>query len=363
MRQRLSACLTLALLIWASERAQAQCAGQASTPEAAADCAARGIPQDKIATLDPARRYTLAELVDIAEHNNPRTRVAWELAKQKADQLGVARSAYYPILAALASFSDQRILEPFPKPLSPVGYSLFELPTLQPEVEIEYTIFDFGRRAAKVDAATAEKLASGANFIQINQEVAFRVSVAYYNLLTAQERLQAAQETLKTDQTTQDASEAQLNNGRATLPDVLNARAETAQSQFDLEAADGDEKIARVTLTEAIGVEPSPNIAIDGQENVPLPGSLAMSIDALIDRALAGRPESHGASRGNPGGGSRYPSRQGRISAQGRGFRRCRQHHFVAAVARRSPWFHQPIHLCGVSGCGMAHHRWGPAEE
>jgi len=37
------------------------------------------------------------------------------------------------------------------------------------------------------------------------------------------------------------------------LPDVLNARAETAQAIFDLEQADGDEKIARVTLTEAIG--------------------------------------------------------------------------------------------------------------
>jgi outer membrane protein len=269
----------------------AQCAGQASTPEAAADCTARGIPQDKIASLDPAHRYTLAELVDIAEHNNPRTRVAWELAKQRADQLGIARSAYYPILAALASFSDQRVLEPFPKPLSPVGYTIFELPALQPEATVEYTIFDFGRRAAKVAAATAEKLAAGANFIQVNQEVAFRVSVGYYNLLTAQERLQAAQETLKTNQTTQDASEAQLSNGRATLPDVLNARAETAQSRFDLEAADGDEKIARVTLTEAIGVEPSPNISIEGQENVPLPGSLTMSIEALIDRAMAGRPD------------------------------------------------------------------------
>ncbi len=279
------------LLVCFSGRVLAQCAGQASSPESVADCAARAIPLDKIATLDPARRYTLAELVDIAEHNNPRTRVAWERAKQQADQLGVARSAYYPVLAALAAFADQRILEPFPKPLSPTGYTVFELPTLQPEVTVDYTLFDFGRRSAKVDAATAEKLAAGANFIQVNQDVAFRVSASYYNLITAQERLQAAQETLKTAQTTQDASEAQLNNGRATLPDVLNARAETAQSRFDLESADGDEKIARVTLTEALGVEPSPNVAIDGQENAPQPEAVTMSIEALIDRAMAGRPD------------------------------------------------------------------------
>jgi outer membrane protein len=290
-RTLLVTCSVPLLLIWSAKSGLAQCAGTATTPEFAADCAAHGIPVDKIASLDSSRHYTLAELVDIAEHNNPRTRVAWERAKQRADQLGVERSAYYPVLAALASFSDQRVLEPFPKPLSPVGYSLFELPVLQPEVTVEYTIFDFGRRGARVDAATAEKLAAGANFIQVNQDVAFRVSVSYYNLLTAQERLQAALDTLKTAQTTQDASEAQLSNGRATLPDVLNARAETAQSRFDLESADGDEKIARVTLTEAIGVEPSPNIAIDGEENAPRPEALTLSIDALIDRAMAGRPD------------------------------------------------------------------------
>jgi hypothetical protein len=91
-----------------------------------------------------------------------------------------------------------------------------------------------------VDGATAAKLAAGANFIQTNQQVAFNVSSGYYKLLTAQERLQAAQETLKTAQTTQDAAENQLANGRSTLPDVLNARAETAQATFDLESADGE---------------------------------------------------------------------------------------------------------------------------
>jgi outer membrane protein TolC len=230
-------------------------------------------------------------LIDIAEHNNPRTRIVWERAKQKAAQLNVERSAYYPVLAAQAIFADERLINPFPKPLAPRGYVMVEIPTVEPEITLEYLLFDFGKREAKVDAATAQKLAAGANFIQANQEVAFRVSSGYYKLLTAQERLQAAQETLKTAQTTQDAAEHQLDNGRATLPDVLNARAETSQAVFDLESADGDEKIARVALAEVIGVDPSPNIAIDAQKNAPLPESLALSIDALIDRALADRPD------------------------------------------------------------------------
>ncbi len=270
---------------------RAQCAGIASTPGAAADCAAHAIPVDTIAKLDPVHPYTLAELIDIAEHNNPRTRIVWERAKQKADELGIAKSAYYPVLAGVAAFSDERIINPFPKPLAPRGYTMVEIPAVVPEVTLDYLIFDFGKREAKVDAATAGKLAAGAHFIQTNQQVAFSVASAYYKLLTQQERLEAAQQTLKTAQTTQEAAQAQLLNGRSTLPDVLNARAETSQAVFDLESADGDEKIARVTLTEALGVEPSPDITIDGQKNAPLPDALTMPIDALIDRAMTDRPD------------------------------------------------------------------------
>lgn len=157
---------------------------------------------------------------------------------------------------------------------------------------LQYVLFDSGKRKARVDAATAETLAAGANFMQANQDVAFRVASAYYQLVTAEEALQAAKDTLKTAQTTQDAAETQLRNGRSTLPDVLNAaRAETSQAAFDEESADGDVKIARVTLRDAIGVEPSPEITIDAQRSDPLPQSLTPSIDELVDRALADRPD------------------------------------------------------------------------
>src|SRR6201996_8476668 len=168
---------------------------------------------------------------------------------------------------------------------------MVEIPIVRPEVTLQYLIFDFGEREASVGLAKEEEFAAGADVIQENQALAFRVANAYYLLVTAQERLQAAQHTLRTAQTPQDAAENRLNNGLATLPDVLNARAETSQAVFDEESADGDEKIARVTLTEAVGADPSPNITIDSQRSAPLPEELTMSIEALIDRAMQNRPE------------------------------------------------------------------------
>src|SRR5260370_34594288 len=51
----------------------AQCAGIASSPSAAADCAAHAIPVNTVAKLDHAHPYTLAELIDIPQHNAHRT--------------------------------------------------------------------------------------------------------------------------------------------------------------------------------------------------------------------------------------------------------------------------------------------------
>jgi len=73
--------------------------------------------------------------------------------------------------------------------------------------------------------------------------------------------------------------------------DVLQARAETSQAVFDMASAEGNEKVARVALTELIGVEPSPDIKIDSQKDAALPQALSVPIDALIDLAIADRQD------------------------------------------------------------------------
>ena len=281
----------LAIICVCEPRGMTQCSGIASSPDKASSCASHAIPDAKVTAIDPNHSYSLAELIDVGERSNPQTRVAWEHARQTANLLGIEKSEYYPLLAGAALFADQRAINPVPKPLAPRGYTMVEVPVVEPAVTLQYLLLDFGGRKARVDAAKAQALAAGAQFIKANQDLAYTISGDYYALVTAQERLQAATDILKTAQTTQDAAEARLANGRATLPDVLNARADTAQATFDLETADGDEKIARVTLAEAIGVEPSPDISIDAKRNAPLPTALTLPIDQLISRAMADRPD------------------------------------------------------------------------
>src|SRR6266404_6189144 len=52
--------------------------------------------------IGAAKIYSLAELIDLAETQNPETRLAWERARAQPATLGVARSELYPTLAATA---------------------------------------------------------------------------------------------------------------------------------------------------------------------------------------------------------------------------------------------------------------------
>ncbi len=287
----LSVVLLAAGLSFDSLPATAQCVGVVSELSTAATCTSQMQASAGIVTIDPSRPYHLEELIDIAETNNPHARIAWEEAKQAAERAGIARSAYFPKLAGMALFGDQRIINPFPKPLAPLGYVMVEIPAVESGLDLEYTIFDFGKRRSELESSKDLRFAAAATFQRANQDVAYAVVVAYYNLVTAQEKLTAIRQILNTAQTTQGAAEAQLANGRATLPDVLNAKAATAQARYDLETSIGDEAIARVKLREALGVEPSDEITVAKPAASPEAAAVSNSVTTLVEAALHDRPD------------------------------------------------------------------------
>lgn len=255
-------------------------------------CLVRNHAPAQKSEIDASRTYRLEELIDLAEEHNPRTHIAWESAKQSADRLGMARSEYYPHLAALALAGTEREIEPWPRALGATkGYFVADASVVQEGVQLQYTVFDFGRREQKAAAAKAMELAATAVFQRTVQDVAFRVVTSYYNLITAEERLEASRQIDKTAQTTQSAAEAQLENGRTTLPDVLNARAAAAQASYDLEASIGGVDAARVLLRETIGADPSDEIEVEKPEGVPLPAGVVETTAELVAQASRLRPD------------------------------------------------------------------------
>jgi outer membrane protein TolC len=236
--------------------------------------------------VDPVKTYSLAELIDLAESHNPETRLAWERARAQAAALGIVQSELYPTLAAAALSGVEREQVYLTNRFYRQTIAEFRV-----AFDLNYTVFDFGARAGRIDAAKAEVLAANFAFNDTHRNVIYSVEQAYYQLLNATGQEDAAQASLANARTVQQAAEERLNNGLATLPDVLEARSATAQAEYELQSVLGAEEIARGNLATALGTSPTITIHAQPLKELPIPDAAVDSIDLTIDRALAQRPD------------------------------------------------------------------------
>jgi outer membrane protein len=246
------------------------------------------VPPPHVPTFvpDPLKIYTLPELVDIAEQNNPDTRVAWENAKARAADLGVSKASLYPTLAALALAQTYRI-DLFFSP----DYYRQTVGTFSPTLVLDYIIFDFGRRLQVVAISRSNLLAANFLFNDTHRKIIFQVMAAYYRVLNSKGQEDAQEANLKNAQTVQAAAEARLHEGLATLPDVLEARSAAAQADYDLQAAIGATEIAHGDLATALGISPTSRFQVEGIQHLTIPQDLTDTVETSIDRALAQRPD------------------------------------------------------------------------
>jgi outer membrane protein TolC len=235
---------------------------------------------------DPLKIYTLPELVNVAEQSNPETRVAWENAKVRAADLGVSKATLYPTLAALALAQSDRTNIFF----SP-DFIRQTSGTFSPVLVLDYIIFDFGRRLQEVAISRSNLLAANFLFNDTHRKIIFQVMDAYYRVLNSKGQEDAQEANLKNAQTVQAAAEARLNEGLATLPDVLEARSAAAQADYDLQAAIGATEIAHGELANALGISPTSQFQVESIENLTIPQDLTDTVENSIDRALAQRPD------------------------------------------------------------------------
>jgi outer membrane protein len=237
-------------------------------------------------SIDRDKAYSLAELIDLAEAHNPETRVAWENARAEAAVLGIARSELYPALSAVA-------LSGVDRSEVPLGTRFYRHtdPYDQVSLDLNYTILDFGARRGRIAAESARLLAANFGFNDVHRKLIFQVQRAYYRLLDASAQDTAARASLANAQAVQQAAEERLRNGLATLPDVLEARSATAQSQYDLQAVLGAEQSARGDLATALGARAATMIHVEPLSEVPTPDSIGETVEQATDRALNHRPD------------------------------------------------------------------------
>ena len=238
------------------------------------------------ASIDAEHVYGLGELIDIAESNNPTTQAAWNRAKATAASVGIAKSELYPTI--IATVAGRNYLNPL---LLYQSFTKQDLGVFDAGVHLAYTLVDFGARRTEITAAQARLVAANLSFNSEHLILIQQVSEAYFNLLKARGLREAAEVSLNDAKTTETAAQERRNNGLATVPEVLEAKAATAKAAYDLQSAIGAEKVEIGNLARAIATSPLNPLKVEPLDQLRIPDKLDQSVEDAINTAFKDRPD------------------------------------------------------------------------
>jgi outer membrane protein len=218
---------------------------------------------------------TLAQAVERSLGNYPSIRVSQEQMNAAAAGIRLARTAYLPKIDTLAQVNRATrnnvfgVLLPqsvIPSMSGPVigtnnfgtvwGSAVGALVTWEP--------FDFGLRQANVAAASAARAESEAAVKRTQFDVAVATADAYLTLVAAQETVRAAQAGVDRADVIARTITAQVNAQLRPGADQSRAEAELAAARTQLIQAQQAVEIARATLGQFTGIEPSRIAVVNG---------------------------------------------------------------------------------------------------
>lgn len=263
------------------ERWKPQAGSLENGPDLSATVSAAKVTQ----VLVDGREHDLVDLIDAGLRNNPTTRSTWEQARAAAASLGIAESMWLPSLTAQMTAGYWRY--PFPAPQAPIALAGT---TVYPTMNLNWTIFDYGR-SAEVDSSIQQLFAANHTLNRNHQDVAFKIQQAFYGLIAAKARVTAGEATLKQSTRNADSIRKQMENGLATQPEFLMAAQDQARAAYELQGLHGVVMEKEAELAEAMGLRPDMQLHTVPLEKHDLPADSEHSADDIIDSALQNRPD------------------------------------------------------------------------
>jgi len=248
--------------------------------------------------VDLRRAYTLPELIDIAQMNNPLTRTAWNDARKIALAAGIAESTYLPRITASAAgaylTSEGNSSATVSAGNVAVGANTSTSTSARgtiSAVSLQWLLFDFGAREAIIEAAKQASVISNIAFTAAHQQVIYDVSVAFYLNAAARARAATAAQSLRNAQAVEAAANDRYRNSIGTVIEVSQARQATAQARLVVVQATGGAQNTYLNLISAMGISPLTKLRIADVSRRSLSPNMATSVERIISTALARRPD------------------------------------------------------------------------
>jgi outer membrane protein len=141
--------------------------------------------------------------------------------------------------------------------------------------DLNWMLFDFGRTGASVDRADANAALSRENAATTREDVVFVATVAFYNVLRAEQTLEFQKENLRQQESLYRQASAFYEAGVRAKIDVVRAEANLYDARAQLSQAENGLRVARITLLQRTGVDGPAGFQLSGALPVhSLPGTL-----------------------------------------------------------------------------------------
>jgi outer membrane protein len=240
--------------------------------------------QTPTARTDAVRFDSLAALTEHALRERPDSRAAWLGIQAEAARLDVATAANWPTLTGQFNFTQSRAL-------SSSGASVPTLHRYGPSLGLAYVLYDFGARAASIDAQRYQLIATLLNGNRALQDTVAEVETAYFAVLAARAQRTAQAEQEAALRASFDAVELRLRGGLAARADQLRARAALSEATLARQLAERDIAKAEATLKRAAGIEQTRGLLLDWETAPPPALDAATLLVELLAEAEQQRPD------------------------------------------------------------------------
>lgn len=251
------------------------------------------------ANVSEVRQFSLGDVIDVALHNNPDTRESWELARAAASLYGASRGALLPTIAATSNLTHTAGATTNNNNTSGsggtggVGNSSGSVTRtlLTPTIQLSYLLFDLGGRSGTIEAAKQRAIAANLTHNATVANTVLQVESTLFTYLAAKATRDAQVESVTEAEADLAAATERQKMGVATLQEVLQTRTALSQARFQLATNEGDLLAARGNLAQAMGLSANTRFEIPDVTVSDSVADVAASVDTLINRAIATRPE------------------------------------------------------------------------
>jgi len=225
-------------------------------------------------TVDQAAGLNIAQAVEAAVRNYPAIRVTQEQMNAAAAGIRLARTAYLPRVDGLFQI-NRATRNTFYGMLLPQGVipgldgnavnNLGSVWDSGAGILVGWQPFDFGLRRANVAVATAARDQAQAALNRTRYDVSVATADAFLTVVAAQQTAEAARAAVESWQILLRTTHAQVSAQLRPGADESRVSAELAQAQTQVAQAGQAIDVARATLSQFLGVEPSALSIIPGR--------------------------------------------------------------------------------------------------